>query len=105
MAAAYQESSVPPLALRLSIPATKAFRDLGTSMAVKFAKTVGCTEDEIAHIEASFVRATDGVLGAVFEDSGVSLDIELAREEAGGPEIRVRHAGGEPEVIRLLQHP
>jgi hypothetical protein len=105
MADARQGPAVPPLSVKLSIPAAGAFRGIGRSMAAKFATTVGCTEDEAARVEADFAKAADVVSGGAPRSDIASLDIELTQVEAHGLEIRVRCAGGEPAVVRLARRP
>ena len=50
MADAPQEPAAP-LSLRLSIPTAPAFRDIGTSLAAKFARTAGFSDDDAARLE------------------------------------------------------
>jgi len=103
MADAPQEPAVEPLSLRLSIPVAPAFRDIGTSIAAKFARTAGFSDDQAARLEADVARAVDQVSGTGAD--GANLDIDLHHESASGVEIRIRRAGGEPEVVRLSPQP
>ena len=103
MADASPEPAVAPLSLRLSIPVARAFRDIGTSLAAKFALTAGFSDDQAARLEADVARAADQVSSQGAD--GANLDIELNHESASGVEIRIRRAGGEPEVVRLTPRP
>jgi len=103
MADAPQEPAAAPLSLRLSIPAQPAFRDIGTSVAAKFARAAGCSDDEAARLAADVARAADHLAGAAGD--GANLDLELEHESASGVEIRIRRAGGEPEIVRLSPRP
>lgn len=103
MADASQEPAVVPLSLRLSIPVARAFRDIGTSVAAKFARAAGFSDDQVAWLEADVARAVEQVSGAGAD--GANLDIELTHASASGLEIRIRRAGGEPEIVRLSPQP
>ena len=93
-----KEPAATPLSLRLSIPVAPAFREIGTSLAARFARMAGFSEDEAARLEADVARAADGLAG---DGDGANLDLELEHESAGGVEIRLRRTGGEPEIVRL----
>lgn len=103
MADAPQEPAAAPLTLRLSIPTAPAFRGIGTSLAAKFARTAGCSDDEATRLEADVARAADQVAGAAGD--GANLDFELEHGPVGGVEIRIRQTGGAPEIVRLPPHP
>jgi len=91
-----------PLSLRLSIPTAPAFRDIGTSLVAKFARTAGFSDDDAARLETEVARAAERLAGA---GDGANLDLELEHAPAGGVEIRIRQAGGEPEILRLSPQP
>ena len=103
MADASLEPAVASLSLRLSIPVARPFRDIGTSLAAKFARTAGFSDDEAARLETDVARAAD--LLSDGGGDGANLDLELTHESASGVEIRIRCAGGEPEVVRLSPRP
>jgi hypothetical protein len=103
MADAPQEPAAAPLRLRLSIPVARVFRDIGTSLAAKFARTAGFSDVEAARLEADVARAADQLAGAAGD--GANLDLELEHESASGVEVRIRRAGGEPEIVRLSPRP
>ncbi len=104
MADASRGPADTPLTMRLSIPVAPAFRAIGTSLAAKFARTAGFSDEQATSVEADVARIVDRVSGAPADD-GATLDIELSHESASGLEIRIRRAGGEPEIVRLAPRP
>jgi hypothetical protein len=105
MSDAHQGTGATPITLRLSIPAAGAFREIGTSIAAKFARTVGCSDAEVARVETDVALAAETVSGDAPPDEGANLDMELSHQSASGLEIRVRRAGGAPAFVRLLPRP
>ena len=100
MSDAHRASAATPLSIRLSIPVDGAFRVLGMALAARFATTAGATADDADRLGERFGRACEDVVARAGADDQASLDVEFSRTGDGQIEIRLRCAGGEPDVIR-----
>ena len=103
MADAPRESPAASLSVRLSIPASGAFRAVATALAGKFARVAGWGGDDADRLGEAVERAAaDAAVRA--GDACADLDLEMA---AVGTrvEVRVGCAGGPPALIVIRMEP
>jgi hypothetical protein len=103
MADAPRESPAAPLSVRLSIPASGAFRAVATALAGTFARAAGWTSDDAARLGEAVERAAADA-AARAGDAAADLDLEMA---AIGTrvEVRVGRVGGPPAPIVIRMEP
>ena len=98
-----RESPAAPLSVRLSIPASGAFRAVATALAGKFARVAGWNGDDADRLGEAVARAAADE-AARAGDAAADLDFEMAAVGAR-VEVRVGRAGGPPAPIVIRMEP
>lgn len=100
MADAPRESPAAPLTVRLSVPASGAFRGVATALAGKFARVAGWTGGDADRLAEAVGEAAD----AAARDGGPSANLDFELVAVGrAVEVHMGGAGGRPAktVIRM----
>jgi type IV secretory pathway TrbL component len=103
MAEAPRESPAEPLSVRLSIPASGAFRAVATALAGTFARAAGWSGGDADRLGEAVERAAADA-AARAGDAAADLDVEMA---VVGPcvEVRVGPTAGPPALVVIRMEP